>query len=119
MTFTKKDVLQAMSEVVAEVGEDRVYQIPKGAYNCVYTDNGEPSCLIGHVINKLDPEAFRELRRADAAYTGIAALALQEGGYLPQKFWTKSAMAVASSAQRAQDQGNTWGEALGQAKSSW
>lgn len=63
--FTKSAVLEALDEILAETGPDYVY--PRawqagGSGTCVYSDNGVPSCIIGRVIAKLDPELFEQVK---------------------------------------------------------
>ena len=53
--LTYKQVKKDLLDIIKEVSEDYVYQTgPEG--ECNYYRNGEPSCLIGHVIDR-HPEA--------------------------------------------------------------
>lgn len=120
MTFTVDDVLAAMREAVKEKGEDYIYPSRHG--ECHYTQPDgvggvQASCLVGDVINRLDPSALRLLRKADRTYAGVPAYKLIENGYLAEDFWTLAAGEVAADAQRLQDRGRPWGEALASAES--
>lgn len=68
--FTKTAVLQALEEIVAEVGENYVY--PGWETGCMYADegDGEPACIVGRVIAKIDPNMFEETRKAELSRGG-------------------------------------------------
>jgi hypothetical protein len=63
MTITKDDVLRVTREIVAEYGEDYVY--PNANLSCVYVERGAPSCLLGHIAFRLDPELYESTREID------------------------------------------------------
>lgn len=99
-TITRDDVLRVMREVVAEFGEDYVYQPPAGS-TCVYVhldEDGEacPSCIVAQVLHRLGVplEAFEE---------GLAAHAMVD--QLNNQGWgiTYQAAVALSEAQRIQD----------------
>lgn len=115
MTFTLEDVLNAAREVVAEKGEDYVYPgASMGA--CVYSEADDtPSCLVGHVIYRLDPEAFLQVAEIEATEGTTAAGGLEEDGYLPEGFWDEEAQEAMVAAQASQDNGWPWGYALKEA----
>lgn len=62
MTFTFEEMESALNLAVETKGEDYVYELPQQNV-CTYstrTDGEpEPSCIVGHVINTLSPEAFK------------------------------------------------------------
>lgn len=59
--YTFDDVKRVLHEVVAERPE-YVYERPEGADECTYTDkDGKPSCLVGQVISRLDPEELARI----------------------------------------------------------
>jgi len=62
--ITKQQALDALAEVVAEMGEGYVYSRADGEevhqFGCQYAINGEPSCIAGRAIFKLDPELFEK-----------------------------------------------------------
>lgn len=112
--FTKAQILEAAEHAVEKMGADYVY--PRSQPNspdygdCVYAEpDGSPSCIVGHIVAELDPESFAlitELRGGDRIFP---ADRLWESG-----FETHSEVAVDAlvNAQEAQDNGETWGEAL-------
>lgn len=126
--FTAEDVLEAMAKAVEARGEDYKYIYPKvktSVYwdevklelsdSCLYVDpnDGTPSCIVGHAIHTLDPEAFQHLAEAERESPDTqVALRLLEEGFLPGDFWTEEAAQVAQAAQSAQDFQLAWGEAL-------
>lgn len=92
--FTKESVLGAMEEILAELGPDYTYPIQESIhvlteeeYNasadireildyedylasagrvCSYVSReGNPSCIIGRVVAKLNPEAFERIAKLD------------------------------------------------------
>ena len=105
-TLTTGEFLHALRQVVAEKGESYTYpESERDAWDvCRYWHNGQPSCIIGHALDALGVvvppslegmsanSIFREWRAKDPV--------------------TRAALA----AQRAQDRGATWGEALSAAE---
>jgi hypothetical protein len=57
MNITLDQVRQSARKVVAEFGEDYVYEQREmfaSTVGCVYTeDNGEPSCIVAHILSDL------------------------------------------------------------------
>lgn len=98
-TITIKNFTDTIEKVVEEYGRDYVYH-REPHLECKYQVNGEPSCLIGHVLERLDipydptwegSEAERVLSRLQAPY---------------------AVQYAADQAQQSQDVGEDWGEAL-------
>lgn len=114
--FGLADVLTAMRKIVKREGEGYVYDNDRGSEDkgCYYaTTNNAPSCLIGHVIYALDPEQFIAIAiREDERNESTQALDLTRDGWIPRDFWSPDAESAAQEAQRVQDLGQTWGEAL-------
>lgn len=80
-TFTDKQVMTALEDSLRERGADYVYsKSPDGA--CAYSRDGEPSCLVGLVVHKLDPEAFREMSHRE--HNGIGVWMAPADEVLPQ-----------------------------------
>lgn len=109
--ITVETVLSTMEEVVAEFGEDYVYVEPgdpeDDSYGCLYAHEGGPSCLIAHVLTRLDVP-LSEL----AEYEGNSAIYLAED----LLGLSNSVANVLQAAQSEQDTGGTWGEALDYAR---
>lgn len=115
-TFTLDEVLDAARAVVDEVGRDYIYD----SRDCRYAnDDGSPSCLVGHVIHRLDPEAFAKIAdREQGSLIGLMASALTGRGWLPVGFWTVEAANAMQYAQWAQDLRQPWGLALFEAENA-
>lgn len=116
--FTLEQVLEATRTLVEEKGEDFVYSPVDGfaGGDCVYAVDGNPSCLVGHVIFRLDAEAFKHLAELERERGSVAAADLVGGGYLRQSFWTSDAAMAMQEAQATQDEGLPWGRALYEAE---
>lgn len=119
MTFTREDVRKAMAEVVAEMGDGYIYpEEEKELGVCQYAnEEGKPSCIVGHVVFKLDEGAFWRLAQAEAEHGTEEAINLTHSGrYLDRDFWDSDAAHFAEVAQQYQDTGVTWGGALAEAE---
>lgn len=111
--FTLDDVLQAANEVVNEKGHDYVYDPSKNPDGgCVYAVHGTPSCLVGHVIYRLDPAIFAGLAKWERQEGSEAASHLRKRGWLPGDFWTDEAEFAMQRGQDSQDAGEPWGYAI-------
>lgn len=108
--------LELLTDVVDTYGEDTVYEKvtlkfgeSAGTLGCVYQDQGRPSCLVGHVLNRAGVPLGR-LEELDDR--GVSARSLHE--HLDQVGF--DACRVLSNAQLGQDSGETWGDALRDAR---
>ena len=118
--ITRENFTRAMREAVAERGAGFVYpeqgsELAKqgwrsGGVTCVYAlPSGEPGCLIGLALHKIDPELLESVRSSLVPAQQVLQHMLGVQDY---------ALAYAArEAQEAQDSGKTWGEAL--AKFKW
>lgn len=110
LSFTKAQAL--VEELIGEFGDGFVYeQINSG---CVYTHEGEPSCLVGQVMARagLDPMDLETLlksscREGDYFYT-INTFLASEGIFEADE----EAEEFLGALQKYQDEGASWGEAL-------
>lgn len=51
--LSQKKFIELAKKAVAKMGPDYIYR-PPGGYGCVYFDEeGEPSCILGHIISDL------------------------------------------------------------------
>jgi hypothetical protein len=106
---TVNKVIETLNEVVAEAGDDFVYEKkirPNVAGQlqavCVYVDNGQPDCIAAKVMHKLG--------------VPIETLSGYEGKR-PRYFvddpnfsdWETESLFVLTEAQYEQDAGKTWG----------
>lgn len=104
--LTVGEFLHTLRQVVAEKGANYVYpeseKAPGGI--CRYRYDGQPSCIIGHVLDTLGiivPPLYESISAADL---------LSNFGASEQVQW------VALMAQHAQDNALSWGEALAYAE---
>lgn len=105
----KIDLATARRELAAVVSGRESYVYPgagKGGY-CYYFDKtGAPSCIVGHVLARLEvgPAIFQ------ATYlNATSVVALVGEGFIDVD---KDALSYLRVAQIAQDEGSTWGTAL-------
>lgn len=104
------EALEALRKVVARKGEDYVYDGARTANNgCVYHHDGQPQCIVGHVLAELLPEEWLNLATV-RVNSGAWYLKCRDSAV------TESAARVLSMAQDVQDDGLTWGEAFRRAK---
>ena len=114
--FTIDDVMAAMQAVVAEKGEDYVYpHAGPGGMDCVYAEDGMPSCIVGHVIYRLDPKEFAKVVELENRSGSAPATSLQDEGYISKGMFDDETEQFLYHAQSQQDAGKTWGEALSRA----
>lgn len=110
--FTDEQIMTTLREVVA-ARPGYVYEPPDGpdgaSEDCVYLDNGNPSCLVGHAMIRLGMPAD-ELAMLEGFSPDMQVGAF---GVSP-----KAASAL-TEAQDAQDKGETWATALEAAEKVW
>lgn len=126
MTLQIEDVKRVTKEILAEYGEDYVYETDPNSIGCMYApqDGYNDGCLIGQIVKRLDPEAFDRLVLTDEAQPadGIHA-------WFGPAFWflavaerneqlgtgiieaTPGLALAMREAQSRQDGGATWGQA--------
>lgn len=111
--YTFEDVNRVLHELAAERPDyvyERPYQ-PGKAAACVYsTHDGQPSCIIGHVIARLDPDEFKDIhnmewRENKGDSCGVVDLAWSDQ-------FTNEQVSALSVAQGAQDAGEQWRDAV-------
>jgi hypothetical protein len=112
--ITNDVVRTGLQALVDAAGEDFVYtQRPDTAgTRCVYVHEGKPDCIVGQFLVGLGVSIER-LESADARFGGVPAYELldqlEQEGIIEGSWQAHSAL---NSAQAAQDDGHTWGEAL-------
>lgn len=124
VTHSDEEVMAALRKAVELKGEDYTYPDNEMADGtCRYaTAESTPSCIVGHVVHILDPEAFAQLARVEGEHGTDAASSLAwrpiDGGegYLAPGFWSDRAAGFLQAAQNMQDGGFTWGDALAHAE---
>lgn len=108
--FSEEQVTEAMKAVVAG-REDYVYEFADS--ECLYAIDGAPSCVVGHVIHRLDPELFKQVedweRNTGYGNNGVNELLYESGLGIDAPMNVVSAL---ERAQELQDSGNPWRDAL-------
>lgn len=104
--LTPEIVTPIIRQIVAEYGEDYVYKAEERArefpnLGCVYREFGEPSCLVGHVLD-----------RAGVPYDKYWDLDGDSASTLLKDSPHEDLRIALDAAQTVQDVGQTWGEAL-------
>lgn len=122
MTISKIAVVESLKEIVAEYGADYVYRKPQPTDTCQYTNpDGSPSCLVGHVIARVNPEAFATIAATEyyeetydeGPYGAIeAAVEGIEINFNVELGFDQETIALLGVVQNAQDRGTAWGDAL-------
>lgn len=126
MTFTTDVVTETLHRIVADKGADYVY--PNAGGTCRYSEpDGSPSCIVGHVVAALEPEAFAKTVELEAETGDTTDARNYLAGWQTAYDWDRnyyqyetprlvdyeSTLAEALElAQRAQDGGLTWGQAV-------
>lgn len=109
-TITEADFTAAIEKAVADKGADYVYN-PNNTRACTYTEDGEPSCIVGTALINLGFEATPDWDypiQHDVVLEDTAADTI-----LPYFFDIPQNVVVAArKAQHDQDNGSTWGDAL-------
>lgn len=111
MTYTNEQINAALNKALDEKGEDYVY--PQADGNCVYSLEGEPSCIVGHVLHTLDPEMFKRVAEFERDYDqngGDTSFGVVVTG-LGLPFETEQRRAL-QNVQSSQDSGHTWEHAV-------
>lgn len=119
--ITARRALELITDVVDRAGEDFVYEHKdmtdlRGSFEygglsrgCRYVEEGHPSCLVGHVLVRAGV-AIETLNKLDVL--GVSAKSLADYGVRVDG----KASNVLCTAQRVQDSGKSWGEALRMAR---
>ena len=101
--LTIENVTPVIKALVSEYGEDYIYKAedrgyPGSVVRCYYQEDGKPSCIVGHILDRMDVKYDPEWERRNAS----AIL-----GGAPEEL--RHALV---GAQGLQDAGRTWGKAL-------
>ena len=103
-TLTAEAVHKTLEDIVAEYGEDYIYTDDI----CQYGDpeTGEPLCIVGHVLYRLEPAAFRRIIEGWGSNTAPLS-------NLTDVQFDEAVGNALSVVQAVQDLRMPWGEALG------
>lgn len=120
--LTAVEVTDELNKIVEEYGADHVYErnnTDDYAGTCNYASlDGEPDCIVGHVLARLQPEVFAKLVEFENKNTdgdgvrvsfGISNYSDYEELGIEME---EDARGILSRAQAKQDRGETWGEAV-------
>ncbi len=100
-------VTESIRKAIAKNGEDYVYPQPGGS--CLYVFNGEPSCLVGFVIDDLFPDKIDAVAQFESSADDTDFRHLQEAFQFPL---TQEAEQLLEDVQAYQDSRKPWGQAL-------
>lgn len=122
--ITGEQVLEALKEVVA--GKEKYYYKDTHT-SCKYADaDGNPSCVVGHAIFKLDPDLFQKIKQIEAKEGSFPITRLLN--WYAEEIGTDSdgllpisvvAAELLEYAQFSQDGGHSWGTALEEAETAF
>lgn len=112
MTITIENATNVVKQLIEERGEDYRYRKAGDATVCKYAQHGEPSCVVGHVIAKLNPELFAEVAEAEKK-DGFSVYSFgDEYDNYPKPDWDYATGDFLQHLQVGQDRGNTWAVSL-------
>ncbi len=118
-TVSYQEVLNIAQNVVLEFGADYVYPRSDGSARsdegCVYFEDGEPSCIVGHVLDRLGvtEDSFQDQTSNEF---DVYQMVRTEPN-LPIEF-SPDALRFLREAQMMQDEGSPWGVAVSHAAKS-
>lgn len=114
--YRSDEVIAVLKELVEEYGADHVYSFRDAG--CTYgepRDHTQASCIVGHVLKRLEPDVFDLVVEAEAtAIMSEQVLDIESKWDIDLPF-TPLALCVLSAAQKLQDATLTWGESVEQA----
>lgn len=117
---SKSDVATGLKAIVAEYGEDFVYQQRDTHFgsHCVYVWQGEPDCIVGKLLHRLGVPV-EQLARGDGEVghpvgllAGSLVEHLEELGVISAECGVSE---ILDRAQSRQDSGRTWGQSVREA----
>ena len=105
--ITAKTALEAMRAIVKEFGGDYVYPAIEDE-ECTYARDGAPSCIVGHIAARLDPDLFQRMAIEEDEHGAFSVGSRVND--LSSAFG--EAATLLHEAQLRQDKGDTWGKVL-------
>jgi hypothetical protein len=107
-TITAAQAIKALRKVV-KGKENYVYE-KVGGTQCLYLQDGKPSCGVGHVLVKLEVpiDLISKVENRNANVIGFHGIPISD-----------DAAFVLGRFQNCQDTGGTWGQALRQAEEAY
>lgn len=117
-TLDVDGVMGLLRKIVFEKGADFTYHKVENSVTCHNFHGDEPGCIVGHVLVELglDSSLAQRLRIEGSENAAVSCDRLSRS---PEFDWAfdEDTVQVLTVAQVAQDDGKTWGEALGRAES--
>jgi len=108
------EALELLNQVVRDKGEGFVYDEDERE-ECVYIENGRPSCIVGHVFHALGVNSEFRDSMGEVRNVGGAVTVLHREGEIA---FTQKAASLLQRVQVRQDNGLMWGFAVAQATAS-
>lgn len=117
--LTLEETREKLTELVERLGPDTVYEVPFEALDCAYsTADGEPSCLVGHLIDAVAPEVFEMIHNEEwedgVQVEPMNFAVLAEGSEAVRDLFNYETRVYLNMVQGLQDRGRTWGDVLTQ-----
>lgn len=114
---TDEEIIKTLREIVASMPDGYRYPVMDMPNGCVYSHDGEPSCLLGHLLQRLEPEMFKstaKLEESEQFQMGFPTLLsrLSRPGFWHRNPFTQAQVLALGRAQGLQDDGNEWDEAV-------
>lgn len=111
---SKSDVATGLEAIVAEYGEDFVYQQRDtlSGSRCVYVWQGEPDCIVGKLLHRLGVPVEQLARGDGKLLAGALVEHLEELGVISAEDGVSE---ILDRAQSRQDAGRTWGQSVREA----
>jgi len=114
--YTYEQTLDLLNEIVSNKGENYVYPYssPQWDAPCRYYERElegpwYPSCLVGHVFDRVMDEDT--IGKVISLYN-TAGITEGSISHLVEPFFDNESISLLSAAQRRQDRGSTWGESV-------
>lgn len=110
-TLTWENVRAAALDDLEDLGPSYVYEpLERNGYGhpgCYYADSyGNPSCFVGRVINRIDPELFAAIRAAETLKGRSAdVFDIAQDYHVPLSVEDPDLLTALAEAQRIQDLG--------------
>lgn len=120
-----RTALRGLSAMLDEMGQHGSVPAREYVYDhddeemggCVYSHNGQPSCLIGHYLHRVHGMSVDDLEDLDFSLPAFDEAVENHFALFPVRF-TRDAITVLHTAQAKQDEGSPWGVAEREAEAA-
>ena len=106
--YTIHEVDKILEEIVVGAGDSFFYERPDGRLSCLYTVNGSPSCIVGHLLHHLGYTVPENSSHNSRRFMALPPEVWEEAGF----GFDGSAALHIDLVQRFQDCGEPWSGAL-------